>query len=89
MEEGRLEEINAYLLNLLIENKGDREKTILQQACEIKNLLQQNRIDALTEQVRQLQIANATAGVVRYPMQMSFTPADNPFVSKTGTTPAA
>lgn len=28
MEEGRLEEINAYLLNLLIENKGDREKTI-------------------------------------------------------------
>lgn len=28
MEEGRLEEINAHLLNLLIENKGDREKTI-------------------------------------------------------------
>lgn len=82
-------ERTGQLSKEILEGRYATEKTILQQACEIKNLLQQNRIDALTEQVRQLQIANATAGMVRYPMQMSFTPADNPFVSKTGTTTTA
>ena len=44
-------------------------------------LLQQNKIEALQGQINNLQLQNAVAGVVRYPMATTYSSGANPFCS--------
>jgi len=46
---------------------------------EILSKLDQNKIEALQNQVNQLQLQQAVAGVVRYPMTTAYTSGCNPF----------
>lgn len=77
----------------ILESRYLTEKALLQQSCEIKTMLQQNKIDALQARVNQLELANATAGVFRFPSQMVYASPCNPFCPGTSagttTTPAA
>lgn len=47
----------------------------------VKDLIQQNKIDALQSQVQQLQLQQAMQGVVRYPDGYTYTAGSNPFCS--------
>lgn len=49
------------------------------QTQKILDALAQNKIETLQNQVNQLQLAQAVAGVVRYPMQTTYTSGANPF----------
>lgn len=53
----------------ILENRYLAEKAIMQQGCEIKTLIQQNKIDDLTRRISELEIKEALGGVVRYPSQ--------------------
>lgn len=45
----------------------------------VKDMIAQNKIESLQSQVNQLQLAQAVAGVVRYPMQSTYCSGANPF----------
>lgn len=45
----------------------------------ILDVLSQNKIESLQAQVNQLQMQNAMCGVVRYPMQTTYSSGGNPF----------
>jgi len=49
------------------------------QIQSVKDLISENKIEALQNQVNQLQLAQAVAGVVRYPMQTTYCSGANPF----------
>ncbi len=49
------------------------------QTQKILDALAQNKIDALQNQINQLQLQNAVAGVVRYPSATTYTSGANPF----------
>lgn len=51
--------------------REDGEKT--------RGMIQQNKIEALQGQISQLQLNQALCGVVRYPMQTTYTSGGNPF----------
>lgn len=46
-----------------------------------RNMLQQNKIDALQAQINQLQMQNALGNVVRYPVASTYNAGNNPFCS--------
>lgn len=49
------------------------------QTQKILDAISQNKIESLQNQVNQLQLAQAVAGVVRYPMQSTYSAGGNPF----------
>lgn len=49
------------------------------QIQQVKDLIQQNKIEALQNKVNQLELQNAVAGVVRYPNQMAYNAGTSPF----------
>ena len=49
------------------------------QTQKILDAISQNKIEALQGQVNQLQLAQAVAGVVRYPMATTYTSGVSPF----------
>ena len=53
----------------------------------IKDMMAQDKIEALQAQVSQLQLQQATAGVVRYPNSWSYDAGKSPFCTCTTTTP--
>lgn len=46
-----------------------------------RQMIQQDKIDALNQKVQTLEMQNAMAGVVRYPMASTYTSGANPFCS--------
>lgn len=52
---------------------------------QTRAMLQQNKIESLQGQINQLQLANAVAGVVRYPTTTTWSLNGNPFCAGTGT----
>ena len=57
------------------------------QVQSVKDMISQNKIEALQAQVSQLQLAQATAGMLRFPMGWSY--EAGPFPPLTGTTGGA
>ncbi len=49
------------------------------QIQSVKDMIAQDKIETLQNQVNQLQLAQAVAGVVRYPMQSTYCSGVNPF----------
>lgn len=49
------------------------------QIQSVKDMIAQDKIESLQNQVNQLQLAQAVAGVVRYPMQTTYSSGCNPF----------
>lgn len=49
------------------------------QIQSVKDMIAQDKIEALQNQVNQLQLSQAVAGVVRYPMQSTYCSGANPF----------
>ena len=49
------------------------------QIQSVKDLIAENKIESLQNQVNQLQLQQAVAGVVRYPMQTTYSSGCNPF----------
>lgn len=49
------------------------------QIQSVKDMIAQDKIETLQNQVNQLQLAQAVAGVVRYPMQSTYSAGGNPF----------
>ena len=49
------------------------------QIQSVKDMIAQDKIETLQNQVNQLQLAQAMAGVVRYPMQSTYCSGANPF----------
>lgn len=60
-------------------NKYDLASAIHAEGEATRNMLQQNKIESLQGQINQLQMQNAMCGVVRYPMQTTYTSGTNPF----------
>ena len=54
------------------------------QIQSIKDMIAQDKIESLQNQVNQLQLAQAVAGVVRYPMQTTYSSGCNPFCGGCG-----
>lgn len=48
------------------------QKTIIEEAQKTRDVMAQDKIEALQNQVNQLQLAQATAGVLRFPNQWSY-----------------
>lgn len=55
------------------------------QTQKILDALSQNRMADMQNQINQLQLQNAVAGVVRYPMASTYTSGTNPFCGSCGT----
>ena len=49
------------------------------QIQSVEDMIAQDKIDSLQNQVNQLQLAQAVTGVVRYPMQTTYSSGCNPF----------
>lgn len=54
------------------------------QIQSVKDMIAQDKIESLQNQVNQLQLAQAVAGVVRYPMQTTYSSGCNPFCGGCG-----
>ena len=54
------------------------------QIQSVKDMIAQDKIESLQNQVNQLQLAQAVAGVVRYPMQTTYSSGVNPFCGGCG-----
>lgn len=60
-------------------NTASINENVTAQAQRVLDQLSQNKVEQLQQQVSQLQLQNAMAGVVRYPMQAAYTNGQNPF----------
>lgn len=65
-------------------NTASINATTTAQTQKILDALSQNKIDALQNQINQLQLQNAVAGVIRYPNQTTYTSGMNPFCNSCG-----
>ena len=54
------------------------------QIQSVKDMIAQDKIESLQNQVNQLQLSQAVAGVVRYPMQTTYSSGCNPFCGGCG-----
>lgn len=82
---------NCNLSREILESRYLNEKAVNEATSKILAQLNQNKVEALQAKVNQLELAQAVAGVVRYPMQTVFASACNPFAHPTtsGTTTTA
>ena len=60
-------------------NTAAIKEAILLDGQKTRDLLTENKIEALQNQINQLQLQNAVAGVVRYPSATTYTSGANPF----------
>ena len=56
-------------------------QAIQQDGAETRGMMQQNKIEELQQKVQGLELQNAVAGVVRYPMSTAYNAGYNPFCS--------
>ena len=71
---------NAANINAQIaQNKYDASMQMAQMEARLTAKMDANEIQNLRDQVSALQLAQATAGVVRYPMQSTYCSGANPF----------
>ena len=61
----------------------ETQKAIHAEGEATRNMLQQNKIESLQAQINNLQMQNAMAGVVRYPMSSAWAMNGNPFCGTT------
>ena len=54
-------------------------QAIQQDGAATRNMMQENKIEALQQKVQGLELQNAVAGVVRYPMSTAYNAGYNPF----------
>lgn len=64
----------------------DTQRAIHAEGEATRAMLQQNKIESLQAQINNLQMQNAMAGVVRYPMSSSWAMNGNPFCGTTALT---
>jgi len=62
-------------------NTASINATTTAQTQRILDALAQDKIEALQNQINALQLQNAVAGVVRYPMASTYSSGNNPFCS--------
>lgn len=62
-----------------LQNKYELATAIHQEGEATRAMLQQNKIETLQGRIQQLELNNAVAGVVRYPMSTTYTSGGNPF----------
>lgn len=60
-------------------NTAAIQKTIVEEAQKNRDLMTGNRMADMQNQINQLQLAQAVSGVVRYPMQTTYSSGANPF----------
>ena len=65
----------------IAQNKYDTSMQMAQMEARLTAKMDANEIQNLRDQVSQLQLAQATAGVVRYPMASTYCSGANPFCS--------
>ena len=66
-------------------NTASINATTVAQTQKILDAITTNRMNDMQNQINALQLQNAVAGVVRYPMQTSYCSGPNPFYSGCGT----
>lgn len=81
------------LKQLIAQNKYDAamrdaatNANIVAQNQKVIDLITENKIEALQNRVNQLELANALAGVVRYPTGYTYNAGQNPFCGSSTTT---
>lgn len=60
-------------------NKAEIKEAIFLDGQKTRDLITANKVEALQERVRQLELAQAMSGVVRYPMATTYSSGGNPF----------
>lgn len=71
----------------LAEKFGQTDALIIAENQKTRDLIQQNKIEALQAKVSQLELNQALAGVVRYPSGYTYNAGSSPFCSCACTTP--
>lgn len=69
---------NAVLQAIQAEGYANRQ-AIHEEGAATRQMMQQDKIDALNQKVQTLEMQNAMAGVVRYPMSTAYNAGFNPF----------
>lgn len=70
----------------LAEKFGETNALIIAEAQKTRDLMQQNKIEALQGRINQLELAQAMAGVVRYPSGLTYCAGSSPFCGCQGNT---
>ena len=77
---------NANLNSSLAQNRYDAAmntsaivQAIQQDGAATRSMMQENKIEALQQKIQGLELQNAVAGVVRYPMSTAYNAGFNPF----------
>lgn len=60
-------------------NTGQIVQAIQQDGAATRQMIQENKIEALQQKINGLELQNAVAGVVRYPMSTAYNAGYNPF----------
>ena len=60
-------------------NTGQIVQAIQQDGAATRQMMQENKIEALQQKIQGLELQNAVAGVVRYPMSTAYNAGFNPF----------
>ncbi len=60
-------------------NTGQIVQAIQQDGAATRQMIQENKIEALQQKINGLELQNAVAGVVRYPMSTAYNAGFNPF----------
>lgn len=68
------------------EKFGETNAIIIAEAQKTRDLMQQNKIEALQGRINQLELAQAMAGVVRYPSGLTYCAGSSPFCGCQGNT---
>ena len=58
------------------------QKLIMEEGNKTRSLIQENKIESLQDRIHQLELANATAGIVRYPSNSTYTSGPNPYYGR-------
>ena len=70
-------------------NTANINSNVTAQIQKVLDTISQNKIEALQSRVNQLELAQAVAGVVRYPVTTTYDAGENPFFRPTTTTTGA
>ncbi len=72
---GRVEQVRFDMANY----HADTNAVVTAQTQKVLDVLAQNKIEALQGRINQLELQNAMCGVVKYPLQSTYTSGGNPF----------
>lgn len=82
LTERKIDAVNSGLCTLgyqTAEKFGQVNTNIAESTASIKELLYKDKVEALQNQINQLQLQNAMANVVRYPSAFTYSTTCNPF----------